>query len=89
MANAESAWLRWLSPISGLFVNWHKIPAEDCGDWMIHGMLESQPGAMRMDPHGKTYDPVPEGEERKLLGSEEAIEKLWKHTVEETKSRES
>ncbi|KAJ3970168.1 hypothetical protein EV361DRAFT_972019 [Lentinula raphanica] len=57
---------------------------EDCGEYMLNGMLNvaNGPGAWRIDSHGEDLA------KKRYYGSDEERKKLWEHTVEVTASKD-
>jgi hypothetical protein len=55
------------------------VGPHDCAEYMWHGLLTNNDGALRFDNHGKNW------EGKNYHGVEEAKTKLWEHTVNATK----
>ncbi|KAF7314677.1 hypothetical protein MKEN_00941600 [Mycena kentingensis (nom. inval.)] len=76
---SDSRFLRLASstilPLFSLFM----YSAQTAGEYQLHGFLNAAPGAVRTNSKGEDI-----GLTKAYHGSKEAMEKLWKHTEEET-----
>ncbi|KAH9836142.1 uncharacterized protein C8Q71DRAFT_68266 [Rhodofomes roseus] len=53
------------------------VTPEVCAEYMLYALLHSQPGASRRDNKGNDMG------KKRYFGTDEARERLWKHTLEE------
>ncbi|KAH9942405.1 NAD(P)-binding protein, partial [Epithele typhae] len=68
---------RILNPLLNVLLYPLTSSAEECGQSMLYGMLQSGPGAQRRGTRGDDMGPTP------LHADEEAKRRLWEHTEEE------
>ena len=78
MATSDSALLRAGSFIVKGFSPLMTSP-RDAGDYLLHGLLSTQENFVRIGSRGEDLGM------KRWFGSDEAVEKLWEHTVESTK----
>ncbi|UJR32572.1 hypothetical protein I4U23_020033 [Adineta vaga] len=78
LVNSLPLWLRL--PAKGILAMGFGVSPEECAEYMIHGMLETDKGWRCINEKGVTV------EKQKLL-SEDWIEKVWEHTTQMTSAK--
>jgi hypothetical protein len=80
MSSAETFWIRLFAPISFMFSRLNPLykTKEECGEWMMHGLISKEKGAMRMNEYGEDMDA---GQDSSWAGTEEERKLLWEHTL--------
>jgi hypothetical protein len=57
------------------------VTLEDCGEYLLYGFMRAPAGASRIGSKGEDLNG------KGLYTSDEVREKLWAHTVEETRTK--
>ena len=72
---------RVLGPLTSALTCVIGVPADDCGEYMWHGLYASTKGWYRRNRHGEDIG------DKNMWSTPEAKEKLWEHTLRETSAR--
>ena len=57
------------------------VSTDDSGEYMWHGLHAGEKGMFRRDSRGEDIG------EKKMFTSEEVLERVWEHSLEETEER--
>ncbi|KAG6863177.1 hypothetical protein C0991_007752 [Blastosporella zonata] len=79
MSSSDSIWLRAVSPVFMPLSRPFSTSYQECGEYMLHGMLSNTEGFFRMGSRGEDLGM------KRFFGSDEARRKLWEHTVDATR----
>ncbi|KAG6840415.1 hypothetical protein C0991_006886 [Blastosporella zonata] len=79
LSSSDSTWLRVASPVVTPLLRPFSSSYQDCGEYMLHGMLSNREGFFRMGSQGEDLGM------KRFFGSDDARKKLWEHTVDATR----
>ncbi|KAG6862700.1 hypothetical protein C0993_003940, partial [Termitomyces sp. T159_Od127] len=78
VSSSDSRIMQLASPIVMSLFRPFSTNIQDCGEYMLHGLLNSKAGFYRVGSQGEDLGM------KRYFGSEEARKKLWEHTVKAT-----